>query len=312
MHPRGPDESRLGAAEHRPPSARSRDALADGLRQEVAEARVRLEEAGLRAETHRLLGNHEAAVDATREQEEILADVEARLGRVVSSAVVQRDAEQVLADATGHPGDLPVHAQDPREVRPRAPVLAGVASVLAVVAVSTAAVLGVAGGLDRVEVVGAAGDLEAQEQTSSPSPDDTPTRPAPPAQAPRAAVTDDGTTADSSLDAAPTDAVAAPETGRTTPSTPPTGETTVADESDDGSDLDQAVTELLDAVGGLEQEPDESEEPDPSESDSETPSVDADMSGEDLGELVDEVAPDATGGMQDGTGDGFVPAPSAQ
>lgn len=313
MHPRGPDESRLGTAEHRPPSARSRDALADGLRREVANARLRFEEAGLRAETHRLLGNHEAAVDATREQEEILADVEARLGRVVSSAVVQRDAEQVLADATVHAGDLPVHAQDPREIRPRAPMLAGVASVLAVVAVSTAAVLGLTGGLDRVEVVGAAGDLEAQEQTSSPSPDDTPTRPAPPpAQAPRAAVTEARTTADSSVDAEPTDGVAAPGTDQTAPSAPPTGETTVADESDEDSDLDQAVTELLDAVGGLEQEPDEAEEPDPSESDSETPSVDADMSGEDLGELVDEVAPDATGGTQDGTGDGFVPAPSAQ
>lgn len=311
MHPRGPDESRLGAAEHRPPSARSRDALADGLRREVAEARVRLEEAGLRAETHRLLGNHEAAVDATREQEQILADVETRLGRVVSSAVVQRDAEQVLADATVAPGDLPVPAQDPRDVRPRTPMLAGVASVLAVVAVSTAAVLGVAGSPDSVEVVGAASDLERQERASSPSPDDAPARPSPPAAPTPFTASERGAAPERPTGAGPTP-VAAPEIVPTAPATRPTGETAVTDEPDHGdSDLDHAVTELLDAVGGLEDDPEASPEPEPSESDSETPSVDADMSGQDLGKVVDEVAPGATDGTQE-DGDGFVPAPSAQ
>lgn len=314
MHPRGPDESRLGTAGHRPPSARSRDALAEELRREVAEARLRLEEAGLRAETHRLLGNHQAAVDATREQEDILADVETRLGRVVSSAVVQRDAEQVLADATGLPVDLPAPPHDPREIRPRTPMLAGVASVLAVVAVSTAAVLGVTGALDRVQVVGAASDLESQ-QPSSPSPGDSATRPAlSPAEAPRVTVTESGTTTDDgAADAAPTDAVAAPDPGQTATSTPAPGQTNAANESDDGdTELDQAVTELLDAVGGLDQDPEEASEPDPSESDSETPGAGADMSGEDLGELVDEGAPDVTESTGDGSGDGFVPAPSAQ
>ncbi len=320
MHPREPDESRLGAAERRPPSARSRDSLADGLRREVAEARVRFEEAGLRAETHRLLGNDDAALDATREQQDILADVEARLGRVVSAAVVQRDAEQVLADATDLPADVPAPAPDPHEVRPRTPMLAGVASLLAVVAVSAAAVLGVTQGLDSVEIVGAASDRETPEPASS-SPtsgdgaDEDPTSPAPLAGAQPGATTEPNTS-DGATPAAPSEAVAVEDPTRTAPPNPPTGQAAV-DESGD-SELDQAVNELLDAVGDLEQRPDE--DPDPSESDSETPSLDADISGEDLEDVVEEVVPDAPDGPQDGgtegpqdSGtDGFVPAPSAQ
>lgn len=316
MHPRAPDESRLGAAEQRPPSARSRESLVDGLRHEVADARVRLEEAGLRAEAHRLLGNHDGARDATREQQDILADIEARLGRVVSQAVVQRDAEQVLADATDRPDVVPARAPDLHEPRPRTPVLAGAASVLAVAAVAAAAVLGVTGGLDSVEVVGAASDAETPGPTTSSSIPETtpPVRPtAPLAEAPPPATSDDGPTAGDATTATPSDAVAAPQATRPTPLHPSDGQSAVTEESDeDGSALDQAVTELLDAVGGLDRRPDEEPGPDPSASDSETPSIDADMSGQDLGDLVEDVAPDAPGGTQQDAPDGFVPAPSAQ
>lgn len=314
MHPREPDESWLGAAEHRPPSARSRDALADGLRREVADARVRFEEAGLRAEAHRLLGNDDAALDATREQQDILADVEARLGRVVSAAVVQRDAEQVLADVTDLPVDVPAPASDPHELRPRTPMLAGVASVLAVVAVSAAAVLGVTQGLDQVEIVGAASDREPTEQASS-SPDvertddEVPAPPTPLAGAQPGPAAEDGPSDDDATSAEPAGTIAAADPG--TPSNPP-AQAAVDDSGEGDSELDQAVTELLDAVGGLDQRPDEDPAPDPSESDSETPTVDADISGEDLEGVIEDVVPDASDEPQDGGTDGFVPAPSAQ
>lgn len=113
-----------------------------------------------------------AAADAVREQQDILADVEARLGRAVSSAVAQRDAEQVLADATDRPGDGPAQAPDPHEVGPRTPVLAGVASLLAVVALSTAAVPGLTGNSTPGEDPApdpSATETEVDSQTATPT-----------------------------------------------------------------------------------------------------------------------------------------------
>lgn len=331
MQAPGPDESRFGAAERRPPSARSRACLADGVRREVADARARLEEATLRAETHRLLGNDGAAADAAREQQAILADVEARLGRVVSSAVVQRDAEQVLADATRSPHvarsprDVPAPA--PAELRPRTPMLAGMASLLAVVALSAAAVLGLTGRLDTIEVVGAASSREVHEPTPAPTgPQQAPPtrRPAPLDGAPSGDAVADDPTADADddptedptdpTDEAPSATVAAPDGAHTTAPTAPTsppGEVAAAGEVEEGdAGLDQVVSGLIDAVDDLDG--DRGQGPGAGPSGTETPTVDEDVAGPDLQDLVEDVVPDVPDSLPGGDPDGFVPAPSAQ
>lgn len=317
----GPEEDPRGPAEG-PPSARSRDALSDDLRREVADARLRLEEAGLRAEAHRLLGNHDQVLEAADEQRAILAEVEGRLGRVVSRAVVQRDAEHVLARTTHPAPTTPVarpDVPDPADVRRRAPLLSGVASVLAVAAIATAAVLGVTRGMDSVEVVGAAVDVPTADQVDerTPSPDETAASSTPTAVAPSG----HGAGASGS-DPAPSDvAPSAPEpsdpaeTGASpTPDQTATSGPTDDPTDDEDSQLEQAVTDLLDAVVRLGGEA----APSPAPSDGHQPGPDADVSAPDvsapdpsapdLEEVLDELGPDG----QDGEADGFVPAPSAQ
>lgn len=172
MREGGSDDRVLGAAEG-PPSARSRSELRDDLRREVAEARVRFEEASLRLEAHRLLGNEGAADDVLAEQQQVLADLEARLGRVVSAAVLQRDAEEVLAGMApvGPPEPVPsVEQQDPPPRR--RPALSGVASAVAVLGVAALAVVGIADPPSEVEVLGAADPAESatgDESTDAPS-----------------------------------------------------------------------------------------------------------------------------------------------
>lgn len=300
-----------------PPSAQARSSLSEDLRREVAEARLRFEEAGMRAEAHRLLGDPEGAAEVVREQERILADVQARLGRVVSSAVVQRDAEQVFADvaATATAEDAswlePVPAAP--DDRPRSPALAGVASVVAVLGVAAAALFGVVRGFPPVEIAEVAADAPT-DQTAvdrpSPTADAPQAGPAAPLPGPPAP-----TAADPTAEAGSTPDGAMPTRG-TTPTDDPTEETSPVPVPD--PELDAVVQELVDAVAGLGGSDDDATDP-------ETPSEDVDASVGELDTLVDElddgpgaddadgVAPDADGDLAPDTdGDGFVPGAAAQ
>lgn len=302
MQTEGPHEGSPGAAEG-PPSARSRDALTDDLRRELADAGLRLEEAGLRAEAHRLLGNHRQAVEATEEQQAILAEVESRLARVVSTAVVQRDAEHVLARATPAPVTAATEPLPPVGARPRVPMLSGIASVLALAAVATAAILGVSRGLAPVDVVGAAADTPTQDQTEpTSSPDDASAGPATAVMGPTG---DRGDRPAS--EAVPSDPLAPSADPATSSSSEPAEADTPTEDPTDAEDseLGQAVTDLLDAVGRLggDAGPDA-----PTPSDDALSGSEADVSGPDPERLLEEEAPDG----EDATDDGFVPAPSAQ
>lgn len=304
-----------------PPSEQARAALSDRLRRELADARVRFEEAGLRAETHRLLGQDAAAADVVAEQEQILADMQDRLGRAVSAAVVERDAEQVLADLVATEPSLvpgraaPVPEPAPREAAApvRVPALSGVTSIVAVLGLAAAALLGITGGFGRVEITEAAADstpmvdLGTEDTTGAPSPD------AVFSPRPGGASSDPATVA---LPASPTgapDATEAPLAGPSTEddSPSPTESPTPAPE------LDTVVQELIDAVAGLDPAgPDPDPSSDPSEDPGDVPEdVGASVPG--LEELSDALDGDTTGGgTDDGTGGdddgGFVPRAPAQ
>lgn len=285
-----------------PPSVRAQAALSDDLRREIADARARFEEAGLRAEAHRLLGDEAGASAVLREQVQILADVQDRLGRAVSAAVIQRDAEQVLADVTrrDHTVRAAIAAPDaPRPEDQTGPsMLAGVTSLVAVLGIAAAAVLGLTRGLDEVAIDGVSADAVtevATEGAAAPAP--APTRPVPaatthgpdvvigPALTPGAPVT-------------PTTPVGAPGT------TPP-DQGTVDEGSPSptpGPGLGTVVQDLIDAVAGLGSP----------EAPSEAPS-EADVSVPDVDEDGDGVTPDETDSPSPTTSDdGFVPAPPAQ
>lgn len=282
-----------------PPSAQARADLAGELRREVADVRLRLEEASLRAEAHRLLGDDEGAAAAVGEQEIALADVEDRLARVVSAAVVQRDAEQVLADAARQapPVVEPVAPAASADVPRRVPVLSGVATVVAVLVVAVAAVLGLTDA-NRVQITDAA--TGATEPPAPAGPADPPAgqaRPALPADDAAAPGSPGGTfgpggaiaadpNADAATDAAPT--------GADRPTDDPTGPAPTPE-----TDFDEVVGQLVDAVAGL------GDDDPPATDDSPSPDVDATVPDE---ELDGGVMPDDVGTA----GDGFVPAPLGQ
>lgn len=297
-----------------PPSEQARAALAERLRREVADARLRFEEAGLRAETHRLLGQHDAAAEVLREQEHLLADLQDRLGRAVSAAVVERDAEQVLADlvATERLGPLepldatvPAHDPDPTPpVRARTPVLTGVTSLVAVLGLAAAAILGLTRGLDQVEVTEAAADSTPEDRTTADQPLAGPT--------PLASFSDrPGGRASGPATVAP------PSAAPSTDPTPVEGPTTEDDTAGPSPtpappELATVVEELIDAVEGLG-EPEgawgSDQDEVPSELDSSIPGVD---------ELVDETSrvddgdPAATSTDAAAPSDGFVPRRTAE
>ena len=299
-----------------PPSEQARAALADRLRREVADARVRFEEAGLRAETHRLLGQDAAAAEVVREQEQILAEVQDRLGRAVSAAVVERDAEQVLADlvasdrslAPAAPVDTAPDRDDhpPRRAPARVPALSGVTSVVALLGVAALALLGVAR-VDQVEINEVAADSTPVVDLGS---DDATTAPPSPdavfSSRPGGSASDPATLS-ASTTAEPADATEAPLAGPTPEddtSSAPTDEPTPAPE------LETVVQQLVDAVAGLGDEGD-----DPTEGDG--PSEDSTDLGDDVGasvpgleELVNQLGGDDVRPGSDG--DGFVPGTSAQ
>lgn len=275
-----------------PPSAQARADLAGDLRREVADARLRLEEATLRAEAHRLLGDDEAAAAAVGEQEAALADVEDRLARVVSAAVVQRDAEQVLAGAARQaPPVVEPVAAPPADAPRRVPVLSGVASMVAALGVAAAAVLGL-NSATQVQVTDAASGATEPPAPSAPVDRPTDQDPGPTAHAPTdaaAPATPEGSTTPGRVIAADptTDAGGASEADRATedPTDPaPTPET----------EFDEVVGQLVDAVAGLAEEDPPGSEP--------SPDVDATVPDEDPdGGLVPDDLSTA--------GDGFVPDP---
>jgi hypothetical protein len=276
-----------------PPSAQARADLAGELRREVADARLRLEEATLRAEAHRLLGDDEAAAAAVGEQEAALADVEGRLARVVSAAVVQRDAEQVLADAARQtpPVVEPVAAPAPADAPRRVPVLSGVASVVAALGVAVAAVLGL-NSTTQVQVTDAASGATEPPAPTAPADSPTDQDPAPTADvttdAPASASPEASTTPGRVIAADPTaDADGASEADG--PTEDPTDPAPTPD-----TEFDEVVGQLVDAVAGLGAEDPPGSEP--------SPDVDATVPDEDPdGGLVPDDLSTA--------GDGFVPDP---
>lgn len=301
-----PEPGQDDAPTEGPPSARAQASLAADLRREVADARARFEEAGLRAEAHRLLGDDAGAAEVLREQEAILADVQDRLGRAVSAAVVQRDAEQVLADLTGaaRPTDAVPSSAPPRAVSPtraeagaagrrRSPALAGAASMVAMLGVVAAAVVGLTRGLDPVEIDGVSADA-----TPGVGVDGAVVSPAPPPGPGRAGSSAEASAAEgpSASEAPRTPTAPAPTTAR-----PPEP----SDDADDQlpsppsvPDLDTVVQDLIDAVAGLGA-------PGPAD-----PPNDVDSSVPDLEDVVEELVPDAEPTEADDGG--FVPDPSAQ
>lgn len=303
--PWGPRDAAEG-----PPSERSRASLSDDLRREVADARVRFEEAGLRAETHRLLGDDAAAAAVLAEQEQILADLQDRLGRVVSAAVVQRDAEQVLAEVSAAEpllGDAP-DAPAPRAPAPhhaserrRPPALAGVASMVAILGVATAGVLGLARGLDGVQIAEVSADVTSEDTAPGAPPQAPPaTSTGPVAPGPEDRTGDDvpaATTPSATADTAVTGPAPPPEDDAGAPSPGPTP----------APDLGTVVEDLIDAVDGLEDPP-----LDPAEDDTDPPE-EVDASAPDVEETVDDLVLDDVDQADDTLGaDGFVPDGAAQ
>ena len=305
----GPSGPRDAATEG-PPSERARAALSERLRHEVADARMRFEEAGLRAEAHRLLGQHEAAADVIDEQERILAEVQDRLGRAVSAAVVERDAEQVLADLVATERILPLSAPTLAEPapsapqRPRTPALAGVASVVAMLGLAVAATLGLTRGLDGVEVTEAAADSTPADLASDDDPEAT-VGPGP-SLSPRPGGVDSAP-ATIGPPVVPTIDAAAPLAGPTSEEDEADPTESPAPEPTPDPELGTVVQELIDAVAGLD-EPD-----DPSEDDGTPEEFDASVPGVD--EVVDQLDGDGSGDT-DGSGatgdDGFVPGAGAE
>lgn len=166
--------------DERPPSARARAELSAGVASDVADARLRLQEAVLRAEGHRLLGDEQGLQVAMADQDRILQGLRERLGRTTSAAVLQRDAEEVVAAAVAGVADLDdiTVADDARVVTlddalvpsaPRhSPLLSGVASVIALVAVAGAIALGTGQGPSSPGVLEVAGQIDEVERSDTP------------------------------------------------------------------------------------------------------------------------------------------------
>lgn len=278
-----------------PPSETARASLVAGLRREVADARTRFEEATLRAEAHHLLGDEAGAAEVVREQEQILEEVQGRLARVVSASVVERDAEQVLADL-GRTTSLPLPTADARPVLAdpvhveRRPALAGVASVVAVLAVATAAVLGLTRSLDQVEVTEVAADATPTATTED-APSDLAAETPPPVTTARPG----GDASDpASVPAGPAP-VALPDDDETTgsPAADEATEDAPSPTPEPTPELGDAVEQLVDAVAGLDgPAPDDeaTDEDEPTEEDT-TPGEDVDASIPGVDELSEHLDP---------------------
>lgn len=74
------------------------------MESEIAETRVRLEEAALRSEGHLALGQYDRAAAALAEQQRLVRDLEDRVQGAVAGAVVEREAEWVMASAASGGG----------------------------------------------------------------------------------------------------------------------------------------------------------------------------------------------------------------
>ncbi len=243
----------------RPPSWRARESLAERLRGDVADARLRLHETVLRAEAYALLGDDQALAEVGREQQALLADIEERFGRTVADAVVERDAEEVIAaaypvldGAVVDPVAVPAGDDDAPRPRPR-PVLSGVASAVALFGLASAVVLGVQQGPDTIEVVDAAdrgpdaAQTEAGVQLPAPDPGWWTVVPVDPAAGPTEA--GDEVVAEATA----TDAAEATAAEPATPaSTSDPGDADDGEDAPDAPDLDSVVSDLNEAVERLD------------------------------------------------------------
>lgn len=303
MHDNGHVQGHSGTG---PPSARARQQLSADLRRELADARVRLQEASLRAEAHRLLGDDVAAAGAVREQQALLGDLEHRLGRSVSAAVLQREAEHVVAAAE-------VPTVEPAPASPhRRPVLSGVASLVAALALASMAILGQAPGSVSVLDVSDDGDRRATEAPGAPSADPTVERESSanrPSSSPTTTTRDPGSRLGSTpADSRGTAGGGAADDGTTDPGT--SGEL-----QDLVTQLD-AVVDRLDPVDVPAQlpPPPPAEEPSPevpTNGAEPPPEDDEDGQDEDVSHSTVEQPAGAPAG-QDTADDGFVPETAAQ
>ena len=162
--PSGGDTTEQGPAVTGRPSLVASARLADAIGREVADLRVRLEEASLRSDAYREAGQTRAAAQVVDEQRALVAGFADRLGSVLAGAAVEREAEDVLAGTgdlarLGHPqsdanaphgdaaqgrttvADAPAAPQEPAPAPSRARRLPVVASALATAAAVVAFVL---------------------------------------------------------------------------------------------------------------------------------------------------------------------------
>lgn len=88
------------------------DRLASRLRSDVADVRVRLEEAVLRSDALLAIGQPERAAAVLDEQQVLLAELRETLSSSVAAALVEAEAESVLADSPDAPDLFGTAVQD--------------------------------------------------------------------------------------------------------------------------------------------------------------------------------------------------------
>jgi hypothetical protein len=283
--------------DERPPSARARAELSAGLASDVADARLRLEEAVLRAEGHRLLGDEQGLRVALADQDRIVQGLRERLGRTTSAAVLQRDAEEVVAAAASDvagladvPDDVRVVMLDdaPVTTTPRhAPLLSGVASLVALVAIAGAIVLGTGQGPSSPGLLEVAGQLDEVERLDASVP---PTTSSVPDTAP-------GTRTERAAD--PTAAPAGPTEGAPATDAPATEQAADGQDDAEARTLERIIEELNEVAHRFGLDPSSSTDlrirgdEDGTEADGDEGGTEAD----------DDADPDGTDEDADGTGE---------
>lgn len=122
------------------PSVVARDRLAARVRAEVADVRVRLEEATLRSDALLATGQPERAAAVLDEQHALLAELQDNLASAVASASVEAEAESVLSGCADGAALFGTPRPDPASprggVRPTASSLASAVAVLALLVVA--------------------------------------------------------------------------------------------------------------------------------------------------------------------------------
>lgn len=121
------------------------------MSREVADLRVRLEEASLRSDAYLQAGYPEEAAEVVDEQRRLISRFRARLEQSMSEAAVEAEAERVLAAVPGSDvlSDRPTPTDEDSRLRPAPALLSAfVAGVLALVALGSPAPRGMLSGSD--------------------------------------------------------------------------------------------------------------------------------------------------------------------